>query len=138
MIIELNNNNLYEIDNSFLDKELVKKELINNPFAKYLILKENNQVIGYLYYSDIYERAEINQFEVETNHRNCGKGTLLLTKLTEIVEKNITLEVKKNNIAAIELYKKFNFIEAGIRKGYYNGIDAILMERTYKGKKGSR
>ena len=42
----------------------------------------------------------------------------------------ITLEVSKENKAAIELYKKFNFNEVAIRKGYYNGVDGILMERV--------
>lgn len=33
------------------------------------------------------------------------------------------------DIAALKLYKKFNFQEKAIRKGYYKGIDGILMER---------
>ena len=130
MIFELNN--IEEIENSFINLDIVKNELINNPFAKYLILKEENKILGYLYYSDIYDRVEINQFEIEKSHRNCGKGTKLLKKLTEIVDKSITLEVKKDNIEAINLYKKFGFEETAIRKGYYNGIDGILMERKHK------
>ena len=43
--------------------------------------------------------------------------------------KSITLEVNKNNIPALNLYKKFEFKEVAIRKGYYQGIDGILMER---------
>jgi len=42
---------------------------------------------------------------------------------------NITLEVNKENTIAINLYKSYGFIEVGIRKGYYNGVDGILMER---------
>ena len=49
--------------------------------------------------------------------------------LTETVDKDITLEVRKDNIPALKLYKEFNFKEVAIRKGYYNGIDGILMER---------
>lgn len=129
MVFELTLNNLNEITNSFLNKEFIEYELKNNPFAKVLILKENNQVIGYLYYSDIYERVEINQFEIENIHRNCGKGTLLLQKLIDIVDKDITLEVKEDNYPAIKLYEKFNFKKKALRKGYYNGLDGILMER---------
>ena len=42
---------------------------------------------------------------------------------------DITLEVRASNIPAQNLYKKFNFKEEGIRKGYYsdNGEDAIIM-----------
>ncbi len=129
MIIELTLENLNEIKGSFLSEENVVKELENNPFGRYLIYKENSTVIGYIYYSDIYDRAEINQFEIDFIHRNCGKGQLLLKKMIETVDKNITLEVKKDNLAAIHVYKKFGFEEKAIRKGYYSGIDGILMER---------
>ena len=46
------------------------------------------------------------------------------------MDKNITLEVKKDNIVALKLYKKMGFEEKAIRKNYYNGIDGILMERV--------
>ena len=129
MIVQLTKENLYEIQNSFLSIETVEYEFNVNPFAKYLIYKENRNIVGYLYYSDIYERIEINQIEVEASNRNCGKGSMLLKKLIDNVDKSITLEVKKDNIPAIKLYEKFNFKAKAIRKGYYNGIDGILMER---------
>ena len=109
MIIELTKENLSAIDNSFLSKQEVLNNLNNNPFGKYLILIEQNEAIGYLYYSDIYERAEINQIEK--------------------INKSVTLEVKIDNIPALKLYKKFGFEKKALRKGYYNGIDGILMER---------
>ena len=132
MIIELTKKNLSEIDNSFIDKKMFEHELSTNPFAKILILKEDNQVIGFLYYSDIYERVEINQFEIENIHRSCGKGTILLQKLIDLVDKDISLEVRIHNKPAIKLYQKFNFKAQAIRPGYYNGIDGILMERKNK------
>ena len=129
MIIELLKNNIEKIDNTFIDNNMIINEIENNPFAKILILEEENNIIGYLYYSDIYERAEINQIEVEIIHRNCGIASKLMKELTDSVEKSITLEVSVDNLSAIHLYEKFNFINIGIRKGYYDGVDAILMER---------
>ena len=129
MIIELTKDNINEIENSFIDIEEIENEFNSNPFAKILIYKENNIVIGYLYYSDIYDRAEINQFEVEVSHRKCGKGKNLLNKMLELVDKSITLEVRKDNLPAINLYKSVGFVEKAIRKGYYQGIDGILMEK---------
>ena len=75
MFVEINKDNINEINNSFINKEEVLNDLDNNPFGKYLIYKENDNVIAYIYYSDIYERAEINQIEVSLIHRNCGKGS---------------------------------------------------------------
>lgn len=129
MFIEVNCSNLNEIEGSFINKETIINELNNNPFGHYIILKEANEVIGYAYYSDIYDRAEINQFEINFIHRNCGKGSKLLKKIISIVDKDITLEVKQNNIPALKLYKKFGFKEVAKRPGYYNGTDGILMER---------
>ena len=132
MIEKINLNNIDNVtDNDLISKEEMMNDLNNNPFGIYLTLIENNEIIGYLYYSDIYDRAEINQIEVSKKHRNCGKGSSLLKKMIELVEKDITLEVRKNNYSAINLYKKFNFKEIAIRKNYYNNIDGILMERKY-------
>ena len=128
MILEINKKNISELKNSFLPYDEIKKELENNPFGKVIVLKEES-IIGYIYYSEIYERVEINQFEIDFIHRNCGKGDFLLKELIKLVDKNITLEVKKDNLSAIHLYKKNGFQEVAIRKGYYNGVDGLLMER---------
>ena len=128
MISELKKEDLNLLNDTFINKEYLENEFNNNPFIKVLILKED-KIIGYLYYSDIYDRVEINQIEIEEAHRNCGKGSILLKKLIDIVDKSITLEVREDNIPAIKLYEKFNFKKVAIRKNYYNGVDGILMER---------
>ena len=127
MISELININ--EVDNSFINKEYLENELKNNPYAKVLLLKEDNKVIGYIYYSDIYERVEINQFEIDESYRNKGNGNLLLQAMINKVNKDITLEVREDNTYAIKVYEKNGFIKTATRKGYYNGVDGILMER---------
>ena len=47
--------------------------------------------------------------------------------------KRIILEVSKNNIAAINMYKKLGFKKVSTRKKYYrigaNFLDAYLMEK---------
>lgn len=126
MIETLNSN---QTSNSFVDLKELEKELSQNPFGKILVYKKENRIIAYLYYSEIYERVEINDIEVEEQYRNMGIGTELLNKLTEIVQKSISLEVRINNYNAIKLYKKFGFQEKAIRKGYYQGIDGVLMVR---------
>ena len=129
MICILDNNKIDILKDSFVNYNMIKNEIDNNPFAKLLLYEENSEIIGYIYYSDIYDRAEINQFEIKTIHRNCGKGQELLKKLIETVDKDITLEVREDNQNAIHLYIKNGFIKTAIRKGYYKGKDGILMER---------
>ena len=130
MIIEFKkDDNIEKYNSDILYIEELYKDLDNNPFGKYLFFIEQNEIIGYLYYSDIYDRIEINQIEVKNIHRKSGKATSLMNELINNTSKNITLEVNKNNIPALNLYKKFNFHEVAIRQGYYNGVDGILMER---------
>ena len=129
MLIELSAEKLLKEKASFIDLNELSKEIGKNPFGKVLVYKENDEIIAYLHYSEIYERIEINNIEVKSDSRNKGIGTKLLKKLTETVEKSISLEVRENNYPAIRLYKKFNFSERAIRKGYYQGIDGILMVR---------
>lgn len=130
MILDYNEFDLSQYENNLIKEDTITKDLETNPFGKYLFYIEDNKIIGYIYYSDIYDRAEINQIEVEVSHRNCGKASKLLKKAIELVDKSITLEVKIDNFPAIHLYEKYGFEQKAIRKGYYNGIDGILMERN--------
>ena len=132
MITEITKNNIEQLENTFFDKEEIIREFDNNPFAKILILKENNEIVGYIYYSDIYDRLEINQFEINEKYRNKGKGKYLLQYLIDKEKKDITLEVKKDNYSAIKVYEQKGFLHKAVRKGYYNGIDGLLMERKYE------
>lgn len=129
MIVELDKNNLKMLDNSFIDQSYIQKELSVNPYGKILLLVENDEIIGYLYYSDIFDRAEINQIEINSIHRNSGKGKVLMDYLINNVDKDISLEVKVDNTPALKLYEKYGFEQVAVRKGYYQGVDGLLMER---------
>lgn len=131
MTIEITKENIpISINSNIITKEEIQNELDQNPFGKYLVLEENGNIIGYIYYSDIYERLEINQFKIDLFHRNCGKGKKLLKKLIDTVDKNITLEVREDNFPAICVYKQLGFVEKAIRKNYYGNKNGLLMERV--------
>ena len=140
MIINVNIDNIdliNDIQIKFNELYKQKNELINefeqNPYTRIYIYIENNQIMGLLHINDIYDRYEINNIYVLEEYRNKGIASMLLEHVIKIGKEkeiiNITLEVRENNINAIKLYKKYNFIEKAIRKGYYNGIDGILMEK---------
>ena len=109
---------------------------LGNPFARRLEYIIEDKVIGYLDYSLIYDRMEIDNFLVNPLYRNKGIGNKLMTYLIDIANKinvdNITLEVRVSNIVAINLYKKYGFLEVAIRKYYYGDEDGILMEMKVK------
>lgn len=104
-----------------------------NPFLRKIEYIIDDKVIGYLDYSLIYDRMEIDNFTVLEEYRNQGIGTKLLAHLISIAIEyrviNITLEVRMSNDIAINLYKRFGFREVALRKFYYGDEDGILMEK---------
>ncbi len=104
-----------------------------NPFQKSIEFYEDDIVMGYLVYSHIYDRLEIDNFFVNENMRRMGIGKKLMSYLICIAIDNhvvnITLEVRKSNEVARNLYKSFGFREVALRKLYYGNEDGILMEK---------
>ncbi len=131
MIVNIKKENINLYDDNFIPKDYLINELENNPYSKILFLIKNNEIIGYIYYSVIYERVEINQIEIKLEKRNHGYGNLLIKELLKREKKDITLEVNENNYPAIKLYEKNNFIKKAVRKNYYNDEDGLLYERKY-------
>ena len=111
MIKEYDSYPLFSVDN--FTYKLTEKEFSTNPYLKIITYVEKDKIIGFLLYSLIYDRIEIEQFEVITKERRKGIGDKLLKYLIEKYQdtdiKNITLEVKEDNIVAINLYKKYGF-----------------------------
>ena len=132
MIKEYDSYPLFSVDN--FTYKLTRNEFSTNPYLKILTYVKKDKIIGFLLYSLIYDRIEIEQFEVTTKERRKGIGNKLLNYLVEKYQdnniKNITLEVKEDNIAAINLYKKYGFKKVSTREKYYDGINGILMEKT--------
>lgn len=66
-----------------------------------------------------------------------GIGRALLTELLAQAEaRGVThmfLEVRSDNPRAQDLYTRFGFEAIGVRRGYYNGADAIVMRRVAAG-----
>lgn len=109
---------------------------INNRQNSYpCVLLLDNLIVGYAvvwYYSG---EIHIGNFAVHPGYRKQGLGKRLLRHIFDkFYEYNAAyLEVRKSNIAAINLYKSFTFEELYIRKKYYsNNEDAIVMWRKIK------
>ena len=138
MIIKLVKDSIYldTLQELFLDvftKNSVQQDLENNTFTNYLVYVVDNQPVAFINYYTMYERAELININVTTGYQNQKIATKLMdAMIDDCITKNIssiTLEVKVTNQVAIHLYKKFGFEEVSIRKGYYQGIDAILMKK---------
>ena len=83
----------------------------------------------------ILEEAHITLLAVAPHHQGQGLGQGMLYALLKSAWhrrlERATLEVRVSNQAAIALYQKFGFKEAGRRRGYYQatGEDALILWR---------
>lgn len=108
----------------------------SDPFSRIYVYEENNQIAGFISYSIVYERAEINYIYVDHNFRRKGIASDLLAYCLIDADKhgcvNVTLEVNSKNEAGIKLYEKNDFKIAATRSHYYNGVDGFLMIRELR------
>lgn len=132
---------VFEVEkNCFEDywsKDSFKKELSNN-LAKYLVAKIDNKVVGYVGIWFVVDEGHITNVAVHEDYRGQKIGDHLIKELVQVCKNNkiisMTLEVRASNVVAQNLYKKYGFKMAGIRKEYYsnNKEDAIIMWNDIK------
>ncbi len=105
--------------------------LQNDPFERGLCFKTNNRIVGFISYSIIYERAELNYIVTDEFYRRKGIAQEMfneaLRDLKNNMVENFSLEVSVNNKVAISFYLKNGFEIRAVRKKYYDGSDAYLM-----------
>lgn len=118
-------------------KESFKKELINEN-ARYLVAKLDRKIVGYVGIWLILDEGHITNVAVHNDYRGQKIGDKLVQALVNLCKENninsMTLEVRVSNIVAQNLYKKYGFKLAGIRKEYYsdNKEDAMIMWNDIK------
>ena len=114
-------------------RDAYQHELRDNRLACYLVAREFNRIVGYAGMWVILDEAHVTTIAVDPMHRRRRIGERLLVALIDEAMKRsarwMTLEVRKSNLGAQTLYRKYGFKDIGIRKGYYsdNREDAIVM-----------
>ena len=137
MIKKLTINDVDCIEQIFnLEKDIFKNSAFSKESTENLVKADNSfiyayligeKVCGYLMILDSIDVYEILAIATVEEYRNKGIAQELLEK---IKTKDIFLEVRKSNEKAINFYKKNNFKQISIRKGYYSDPteDAIIMK----------
>ena len=119
---------VYKVEeNCFTDpwsKDSIRKEL-KNDLARYLVAEIDNQIVGYVGVWFVVDEGHITNVAVHSDYRELCKENNLVA---------MTLEVRTSNTVAQNLYRKYGFKMAGIRKEYYsdNKEDAIIMWNQLK------
>ncbi len=110
---------------------------MKNKLAVYFVAKSDGRCIGYAGFWNVSGEGGITNVAVLPEYRRQGIGSMLIAEMIKTAVKLrldlLTLEVRKSNIAAQGLYKKYGFDIIGERKRYYsdNGEDAWIMTKTF-------
>lgn len=124
----------------------IEEKSFSDPLKKETILKDLGRESYYCYglydgdlkafisFEKVFDEAQIISVATNPSYRRMGYAKALFEKVCEMVKAEgiclFTLEVRKNNTAAITLYERLGFKKVGERKNYYSNpvCDAILMD----------
>ena len=111
----------------------LKYELKDNPVSNLWVIESDlTGVVGFVDYWITFDSATVCQICINPVYQRKGLGSMLIEEMikdcrTENV-RNITLEVRDHNVAAIKLYEKHGFKKTIVKEGYYtNGDNALYM-----------
>lgn len=113
--------------------EAFHNELVQNLFAKYMVMERAGEVLGYGGMWLIVDEAHVTNIAVREAFRGRGLGERLLREMMKTAHflgaRRMTLEVRVTNERAQRLYRKLGFSPSGLRPGYYsdNQEDALIM-----------
>lgn len=114
-------------------RDIFLQELINNQHAHYYVLQLDGKIAGYAGMWIVIDDAQITNIAISPKLRGNKLGEKLFLYTIEqamrMGTKRLSLEVRKSNIVAQGMYRKFGLVPGGIRKNYYtdNQEDAIVM-----------
>lgn len=107
-------------------------EQLFRPFGR-AMLTSSERVVGFAGMWLMVDEAHVTTIGVRRDLRGHGLGELLFASLVDIAigigAARVTLEVRVSNHSAQNLYRKYGFVDEGVRKRYYsdNNEDALIM-----------
>jgi len=108
------------------------------PFSRIMLAipDPGDQIVGFLCRWLIADECHILNIAVHPDSRRLGIGGVLMGEAINEAKSAganvVTLEVRRSNLPARQLYRKFEFEERRLRRHYYGpGEDAIIMELRF-------
>ncbi|GEN30292.1 ribosomal-protein-alanine N-acetyltransferase [Cerasibacillus quisquiliarum] len=114
-------------------RKIYRHEIIENHFAHYYVMLLGDIYVGVVGMWIVIDDAQITNIAISPHFRGRKFGEKLfgfaMQKAIQYGAKRLSLEVRKSNIIAQRMYRKFGLIPGGIRKNYYKykQEDAIVM-----------
>lgn len=113
-------------------KESFLHEVTENQCARYVVARDGGRAVAYAGCWFIIDEGHITNIAVHPDYRGRGIGEAVTRRLIQLAADTgmvwMTLEVRRSNKIAQNLYHKLGFIDVGYRKRYYeNSEDALIM-----------
>ena len=115
-------------------EESILHDVKENVVARWLVLDDGEgRVLAYAGMWLVLDEAHVCNIAVHPEHRRQGYGRRILAALIALARETsmrmMTLEVRRSNEAAQQLYHSAGFLDVGYRKRYYedNREDALIM-----------
>ena len=133
---------LYEIETECFRREAFTRTQIAQLLSGYnsiaLIARVEGQIVGFVI-GEIYIDGRVLQghictIEILPNFRRRGIGEKLLQEIEELFKqkkvKASALEVREDNVPAIELYRKLGYEKIGRLRNYYGEAHGLYLGKT--------
>jgi len=132
---------LHQIERECFTTEAFNKQhlayLLENPNAVSLVAQINNAIagfiIGLILRHDERIISHIYTLDVAVKYRRKGIGLKLLNEIERIFVKRgvkiCYLEVRKDNVTALELYRRHGYVKAEELKDYYKGAHGVRLKK---------
>jgi ribosomal-protein-alanine N-acetyltransferase len=135
---------LFEIEQSSFSTPWTWGELeeeLDKPTARVWVAAEEDRVVGFGIQWFIAGESQLANIAFRSDCRGRGLGRKMMEHLLEEAQREgmekMTLEVRVDNLSALELYRRLGFVETSRRARFYEDqADAVLMEKKLE--RGSR
>ena len=119
-------------------EESILHDVKENVVARWLVMDDGEgRVLAYAGMWFVLDEADICNVAVHPDYRGRGYGKQIFMALEELAKENsmsmMTLEVRRSNTVAQNLYHACGFLDVGYRKRYYedNKEDALIMFKEF-------
>jgi ribosomal-protein-alanine acetyltransferase len=132
---------LYEIEKECFDEEAFSRRQIASLLTDYnsvsLVVKENGKIVGFIigiiHFDKHVASGHILTIDTARAHRRRGVAQMLLSEIEKIFAskgvKECLLEVREDNAAALNLYRKLGYDKIGKLKNYYGKADGVYLRK---------
>jgi ribosomal-protein-alanine N-acetyltransferase len=125
-------------------REMYLAELENTGVSYVFVAREaTGHIVGFCSFWRVLDELHINNLAVLPMYRRRGVASAILGRVFDearvLGANRATLEVRRSNDAARQLYERFGFAVAGVRRGYYRNPeeDALVLWRDGSRQNGS-